>query len=181
MALPPPTQQQMMPAAAERRSTARAAITTGQLRMHVAPMPTLGQTAPVLASNNIVKCKWWPVCKAPATECGGLQRQSCKYYGTRGTKLPPSELELQRQHRKHTWSESMLKRNCSYHPFCQRKMWDCGGTQRSLCTTFKPLGSTDPPSQVEWDNARKELKRQQVAAKRASAKEASSSRISEIV
>ena len=139
----------------------------GQAQVHVGPITTVGQMAPVSNVNKNERCRWWPICNSKVSVCGGVRKSKCKYYGLGGEREPPpSEREFDRLFRLNTWEPHALNMNCAYFPFCQRKAWDCGGFRKSGCTDHKPLGPKEPPSDKELRLAKQKSKRESTAARR---------------
>ena len=144
-------------------------VSVVQPRVHVGPIPTIGQITAVANPTEVaVKCKWWPVCTSLASVCGGRQKRHCKFYGTNGTKTPPSEEEFARLLRFKTWSAAALKRDCAYYPLCTQKAWDCGGTKRKNCIVYHGANSTkQPPTEEQLREAKRDSKRRKQMDRRA--------------
>ena len=179
VSLPPPAAQAA--ATAEpvgANTTTNNGVTDRLPPVHVGPVPTVGQTQFVPTADVNSRCKWWPICTAKQSDCGGTRKNQCKYYGRRGTKQPPSKQEFDRQFRLHSWDQKALQRNCTYYPFCKKKQWDCGGCTLANCTTFKPLGTKDPPTKDEFDKAKREMRRKVEAARLAAKRAARASAVS---
>jgi len=49
------------------------------------------------ASNQLIRCSWWPVCTKYRHECGGVQKNLCDVYGDNGTQEAPPMEELKRR------------------------------------------------------------------------------------
>ena len=85
-------------------------------------------TASIVA-GGIQQCKYWQLCMTAPSSCGGFTRTS--KLGSNGTNEAPSNYELHRLIWDATWSDGMKKKDCAFHPICDKKAWDCGGSQKS--------------------------------------------------
>ena len=141
---------------------------TATSRIHIGPISTSGQTTTVPVANSNVKCSWWPVCKDDVIDCSGFERKSCRNYGTDGRFPPPSQEDINREHRIMSWNQLQKTKDCAYHPICTKKAWDCGGRTKRECTVFNGKDSTiQPPTDEELKEAKKQSKRVKQRLRRA--------------
>ena len=155
------------PATASRGTTNSATANAAQ-HLHIGPIPTTGQTAPVPPAVSDERCKFWPICTSKASVCGGNKLGTCRFH-------QPSEEELGRAVRRESWSESSLKRDCAYQPYCSSKAWFCGGIRKESCSVFGLEGSrrrlAPSVSDEELKKAKKDNKKDKQRNRRLNNKE----------
>ena len=141
------------PATASRGTNNNTTAANAAQHLHIGPIPTTGQTAPVPPAVSDERCKLWPICTSKASECGGYKLDTCRLHR-------PSKEQLERAKRRAAWTPAQLERDCAYNPFCEHKAWFCGGYRKNTCTVFGLEGSrkSAAPSDEDLKKAKRDIK-----------------------
>ena len=81
---------------------------------HVPPLNAPGKCTFIPQPQSTKQCYFWPMCKC---NCDGTE-DCCIIYGKNGAKEAASKEELLYYKNQSTWTDTALKRNCYWFPYC---------------------------------------------------------------